>query len=880
MADKTAIKKSAQKFLAKGQVDKAIAEWEKLLDTADATTFNMVGDLYLKKGDDKKAIENFHKAARVFRDEGFSLKGLAIYKKILNVDPTEADALFALGELNEEKGIITDAIRYYIASADVLAKDNAKDKLPKVYEKIISLAANNIPLRIKVAELFSKEAFVVEAAKEYAEVARLYQEKADVGNAEQYYKKAYDIHPNNRDVLTGLSGLYESVGKLDRAMEFIDAAVERLGEDKEFTIAGARLLCKMKSFDKAIERASQAINMDPDGIEAKKLLGDIYRDKGDMGKAWETYKPVIDEIIFKEMYEEAVGILNDFRNIDPVETSKKLIALYNQTGDSDAAFAELGALGDYFFEKGMMQDALNTFKEADQMKPGDGHIKARLGDIEKVIGVEVPKAEATAEDREGGAAASEGKSVDELLTEADIFIRYGLRKEAEKLLESIKVKAPDNVQVHEKLKRLYAESKNTELAVTECIVLSELYSRSGEADKRAAVVKEAVGINPDDPRLAERFGEEFGADIAAAAEPGAGLKDGGIVEPPAPPVVAAAGAEETEAGVFEQETEAGAPAVDVDSFDEEMAEADFYVKEGLYKEAAEILRGLSARYPDEEDLRGKLAHVEKLVKEELLQAREREAAAAAAASTAAAEEEEEDDFETVSLTDLTEFLDDEEAETGATPEPLLEDDVLGIFDEFKKGLEKELEDEDMETRYNLGIAYKEMGLIDDAINEFQTAKKDPSLAIQCQSMLGTCYGIKGLHKLSIDAFLKTLSQLPAGDTAFWGMKFELADAYDKNGEIEQAFETYTEIYGWDSKFRRVDAKINELKARLSGPAAEAAQEPVVEVADVADEDGTVSIDLSDDEVKAAEEEAPKTADKEAPAKEKTPKGKKTRVFYI
>ncbi len=105
MADKTAIIKSAQKFLAKGQVDKAIAEWEKLLDTADATTFNMVGDLYLKKGDGKKAIENFHKAARVFRDEGFSLKGLAIYKKILNVSPTEADALFALGELNEEKGI-------------------------------------------------------------------------------------------------------------------------------------------------------------------------------------------------------------------------------------------------------------------------------------------------------------------------------------------------------------------------------------------------------------------------------------------------------------------------------------------------------------------------------------------------------------------------------------------------------------------------------------------------------------------------------------------------------------------------------------------------------------------------------------------------------
>ena len=50
MSDKAAIIKEAQKFLARGQIDKAIAEWEKLIkESPDANTYNTVGDLYLKK---------------------------------------------------------------------------------------------------------------------------------------------------------------------------------------------------------------------------------------------------------------------------------------------------------------------------------------------------------------------------------------------------------------------------------------------------------------------------------------------------------------------------------------------------------------------------------------------------------------------------------------------------------------------------------------------------------------------------------------------------------------------------------------------------------------------------------------------------------------
>ena len=79
-----------------------------------------------------------------------------------------------------------------------------------------------------------------------------------------------------------------------------------------------------------------------------------------------------------------------------------------------------------------------------------------------------------------------------------------------------------------------------------------------------------------------------------------------------------------------------------------------------------------------------------------------------------------------------------------------------IFKEFKKGVDKQLGQEDYDTRYNLGIAYKEMGLIDEAIAEFQLAAKDANRLLECSSMLGICFLEKGMPKLAIKWFEKGL----------------------------------------------------------------------------------------------------------------------------
>ena len=105
-----------------------------------------------------------------------------------------------------------------------------------------------------------------------------------------------------------------------------------------------------------------------------------------------------------------------------------------------------------------------------------------------------------------------------------------------------------------------------------------------------------------------------------------------------------------------------------------------------------------------------------------------------------------------------------------------------IFREFQKGVDKQLGKEDYETRYNLGIAYKEMGLVDEAIAEFQLAAKDEGRLLECASMLGICFIEKGMPKLAVKWFEKGLSAPGRTEEEYQGLRYDLASALEQSGE--------------------------------------------------------------------------------------------------
>jgi tetratricopeptide (TPR) repeat protein len=136
--------------------------------------------------------------------------------------------------------------------------------------------------------------------------------------------------------------------------------------------------------------------------------------------------------------------------------------------------------------------------------------------------------------------------------------------------------------------------------------------------------------------------------------------------------------------------------------------------------------------------------------------------------------------------------------------------LADIFKEFKKGVDKQLGKEDYDTRYNLGIAYKEMGLVDEAIAEFQLAAKDETRLLECASMLGICFLEKGMPKLAVKWFEKGLKVPGRSDEEYQGLRYDLAVAHAASGETDKALTLFTDLYGQDANFRDVAAKVREL----------------------------------------------------------------------
>jgi tetratricopeptide (TPR) repeat protein len=744
MSDKSTIIKEAKKYIARGQIDKAIAEWEKLVkDFPDAPTYNTLGDLYLKSGNKTNAVSSFHKAANLFRHEGFSLKALALYKKILNIKPADADSLLSLGELNEEKGLTTDAIKYYLATADSLSKEGKKDKLLVIYEKILKLSPSNVPLRTKVAEIYAKEGLSSESSQQYFQLAKLFSEKDEIEKAMEYYKKALDIEPLLKEAILGMNDLYERTGKLDMAAEQMKEACSLFPDDTDIHLRGAQLCITTNNFDEAKNHLIKVTEAEPMNVKARTLLGDLYIQMGEKEKAWTEYLPVLDEMIVNERYDDAMQLLESFKDIDPIETGKRLVSLYRQLDEQSQVANELIALGNVFSAQDMRKEALECYKEAFEITPDDVTLKAKIDDIDKEISDDYV------------AAASE-KTLDEAIVEADIFLRYGLHENAKNLLEPYKNSDPENIDLHMRLKSLYAELKDKEQAITECLTLYNLYQQAGDSIQSEQILKEAQEINPEDERL---------IDIAPAA----------VQEEP------------TEAPVSPPE---GPPAED---YSEELIEADFYTQQGLINEARKLLTKLHDQFPEDIEISQKLSSLDEIPEKE-------------------APSELVDETQQEQLAPEGEILEAEDFQ-----EIALDSDVLDIFTEFKKGLEKELEEEDHETHYNLGIAYKEMGLLDDAIREFQTARKNQKRFVASSNMLGICYVEKGLYSLAIEVLKSALDKMEDRNESYWAMKYDIAEAYEKNGNLKEAYDLYTEVYGWNAKFRSVSDKIDYLKAKVAEP---------------------------------------------------------------
>lgn len=342
---------------------------------------------------------------------------------------------------------------------------------------------------------------------------------------------------------------------------------------------------------------------------------------------------------------------------------------------------------------------------------------------------------------------------------------------------------------------------------------------------------EAVGFHVDDSSQAEEptgpFALEPITDQPYGAETVEAFDDADAVEETTQVTVYPS---EPDAGSFEVYEAAGVPAAEpIESADaapeepelDEFDEAAFFIEQGELEEARDILETVLVAYPHSRRAAELMALLEQ---KEQAAAQPAEEAPVDAAAGAHGEEQADASFSGDIAFDLAAELAAEDfGDLGfdAGPQPGDEDfqySVEDVFEEFKKGVQKVVKPEDVDTHYDLGIAYKEMGLIDDAISEFEQALKGAvgkKKEIECLSMIGLARMEKGEYAEAIKAFTRGLgSDLVTADVAK-ALNYEIGAAYQQLGDQKAALTYFTRVYRNDPKYRDVAASVEALRNQLS-----------------------------------------------------------------
>jgi tetratricopeptide (TPR) repeat protein len=140
-------------------------------------------------------------------------------------------------------------------------------------------------------------------------------------------------------------------------------------------------------------------------------------------------------------------------------------------------------------------------------------------------------------------------------------------------------------------------------------------------------------------------------------------------------------------------------------------------------------------------------------------------------------------------------------------------DFLETLEQFKKGIEANLGTEDYEAHYDLGIAFKEMGLLDEAIAEFQKALRAPNGRLRTSEALGITFFDKDQHAIAETILRRAVDGLEGGDEEKIGLLYWLGRACEAQGKKPEARQAYERALAVDIRFMDLGERIRNLTRR-------------------------------------------------------------------
>jgi tetratricopeptide (TPR) repeat protein len=190
------IRQKAQEFLSKGQTDKAVQEYRRLIsiESKNPNLYNELGDIFLRAGDKSQAVQNFEKAAVIYEKVALYNNAVAVCKKILRIEPEKTETVFRLAELRAKQKLEGEAVGYFTQYVElVLASPEGMQRSQKDVERIVELMGTSEPILAKAVEVFERLGLKLKTAATFATLSAIAGEKGDEKKQVHYRRRAEEF---------------------------------------------------------------------------------------------------------------------------------------------------------------------------------------------------------------------------------------------------------------------------------------------------------------------------------------------------------------------------------------------------------------------------------------------------------------------------------------------------------------------------------------------------------------------------------------------------------------------------------------------------------------------------------------------------------------
>lgn len=786
--DRNKILQKAQAYVQKNQLDKAIAEYEVLIraDPNDVNSVLRLAGLYLRVDKPAEAVEAYLKAGERYNRSGFYQKALAAYKQAVQLDPHSPVLQHQIGEVLISMNMKSQAVESLAKAAELYVRAGKPAEALDVMTRVVEAEPGRPDYKAKYGEM------LVQAGRRTEALA----------------------------VFSGLVELLKLEGQWEELARFYERILQLFPEQTAFGVDLARVYLRLGIAPKAQQRLKLVYDAGERSAEVFDLLARSYALLGKNDRAVGAYVEKVRRLEAAGDREEVLKTWRRVLEIDPTNEQA------------------LRALGD--------GDTTRSTVTAKAPPPSDSRTSSRDVSVAEVVIAEPSPAKARPQ--APAATAGSNSELSGILQEASIYVRFGIPEKAVRKIDQILARDPNNVPALHKRVELIKAARPGD-AVVDLLHLAEIYEGLGNMKAADDAVAEARKISPQHPQLLEFLGElptgeqveiEVGtgsADdvVADVVELG---DDSEVVFPDADEFVGDDG-DRTEVDL---QALAGVDAdidvdidVDVDEggdalageqaaasslggpplWQAEIDEIHFYIDTEHFGEARAMLGELRRRFGDEPTFAELESRIPGAAAKPAAKpaAKSPAAPAGTAAKSATAPEP-----AGGAIFDLARELDmdDDLSFGGADVAPGAEDvpDFEEIFDAFKKGVKEQLSDDDADAHYDLGIAYMEMGLFDDAVSEFEIARSGAAKAAEACYMAAVALTRKGDLQAAIGYYREGLKTPDMPQGMKLNLNYELALALDQAGDTRGALQHFKVVLEIDRNYRDVVQSLKAIREKL------------------------------------------------------------------